>query len=64
VRVEFERLESWVQSEYDWELNRDAVLRKGMVQLEDGEEVELEMIQDEEDDYAPVVVDLPDSSDP
>ncbi|KAL4871894.1 AAR2 protein-domain-containing protein [Aspergillus spectabilis] len=64
VRVEFERLEGWVKSEYDWELNRDAVLRKGMVQLEDGEEVELEMIQDEEDDYAPVVVDLPDSSGP
>ncbi|KAL4875768.1 A1 cistron-splicing factor [Aspergillus karnatakaensis] len=62
VKTAFERLESWVQSEYDWELNRDAVLRKGMVQLEDGEEVELEMLQDEEDDYAPVVVDLPDSN--
>ncbi|KAJ0421754.1 A1 cistron-splicing factor [Aspergillus carlsbadensis] len=58
VRTEFERLEVWVKSEYDWELNRDAVLRKGMLQLEDGEEVEMEMIEDEEDDYAPVVVDL------
>ncbi|KAL5343969.1 A1 cistron-splicing factor [Aspergillus crustosus] len=63
VKVEFEQLESWVKDEYDWELNRDAVLRKGMLQLEDGEEVELEMLQDEEDDYAPVVVDLPDASD-
>jgi len=58
VKTEFERLEEWVKSEYDWELNRDAVLRKGMLQLEDGEEVEMEMIEDEEDDYAPVIVDL------
>ncbi|KAL4912319.1 A1 cistron-splicing factor [Aspergillus aurantiobrunneus] len=56
VRAEFERLESWVKSEYDWELNRDVVLRKGMLQLEDGEEVEMEMVDHEE--YAPVVVDL------
>ncbi|KAL3467041.1 A1 cistron-splicing factor [Aspergillus heterothallicus] len=58
VKTEFERLEAWVKSEYDWELDRDAVLRKGMLQLEDGEEVEMEMIEDEEDDYAPVIVDL------
>ncbi|KAL2836180.1 AAR2 protein-domain-containing protein [Aspergillus pseudodeflectus] len=58
VQAEFERLESWVKNEYDWELNRDAVLRKGTLQLEDGEEVEMEMIEDEEDDYAPVIVDL------
>ncbi|KAL2856614.1 A1 cistron-splicing factor [Aspergillus pseudoustus] len=58
VKTEFERLEEWVKSEYDWELNRDAILRKGMLQLEDGEEVEMEMIEDEEDDYAPVIVDL------
>ncbi|OJJ01190.1 hypothetical protein ASPVEDRAFT_129440 [Aspergillus versicolor CBS 583.65] len=59
VRTEFERLEAWVKSEYDWELNRDAVLRKGMLQLEDGEEVEMEMIDhEEEEEYAPVVVDL------
>lgn len=59
VRTEFERLEAWVKSEYDWELNRDAVLRRGMLQLEDGEEVEMEMIDhEEEEEYAPVVVDL------
>ncbi|KAL2834348.1 A1 cistron-splicing factor [Aspergillus cavernicola] len=57
VKTEFERLEAWVKSEFDWELNRDAVLRKGMLQLEDGEEVEMEVI-DEDDDYAPVIVDL------
>ncbi|KAI9368828.1 A1 cistron-splicing factor [Aspergillus egyptiacus] len=58
VKAEFERLEAWVKDEFDWELNRDAVLRKGMIQLEDGEEVEVEMINEEEDDYAPVIVDL------
>lgn len=58
VRMEFEPLEAWVKSEYDWELNSDAVLRRGMLQLEDGEEVEMEMIDHEEEEYAPVVVDL------
>ncbi|KAL4987251.1 A1 cistron-splicing factor [Aspergillus falconensis] len=58
VKKEFERLEEWVGRELDWELDRDAVLRKGMVQLEDGEEVELEMVDHEEEEYAPVVVEL------
>ncbi|KAL4910471.1 A1 cistron-splicing factor [Aspergillus multicolor] len=59
VTREFARLEEWVREEYDWELDRDAVLRKGMVQLEDGEEVELEMVDhDDEEEYAPVVVNL------
>ncbi|RDW90723.1 AAR2 splicing factor family protein [Aspergillus mulundensis] len=59
VKREFGRLEEWVREEYDWEMDRDAVLRKGMVQLEDGEEVELEMVDhDDEEEYAPVVVDL------
>ncbi|KAL4784033.1 A1 cistron-splicing factor [Aspergillus varians] len=63
VKTEFERLEAWVKSEYDWELNRNAVLRKGMLQLEDGEEVEMEMVDhEEEEEYAPVIVDL-DSAD-
>ncbi|KAL6238769.1 hypothetical protein BDW75DRAFT_200935 [Aspergillus navahoensis] len=58
VKREFRRLEEWVGRELDWELDRDAVLRKGMVQLEDGEEVELEMVDHEEEEYAPVVVEL------
>ncbi|KAL4998012.1 A1 cistron-splicing factor [Aspergillus recurvatus] len=58
VKKEFGKLEEWVGRELDWELDRDAVLRKGMVQLEDGEEVELEMVDHEEEEYAPVVVDL------
>ncbi|KAI9934665.1 hypothetical protein ASPWEDRAFT_44124 [Aspergillus wentii DTO 134E9] len=59
VKTEFEKLERWVQEELDWELNRDAFVRKGMFQLEDGEEVELEMEDDEDDEtgeYAPMVV--------
>ncbi|KAL4749754.1 hypothetical protein BDW72DRAFT_177554 [Aspergillus terricola var. indicus] len=58
VKKEFGKLEVWVRGELDWELDRDAVLRKGMVQLEDGEEVELEMVDHEEEEYAPVVVEL------
>ncbi|GES58299.1 AAR2 domain protein [Aspergillus terreus] len=57
VKSEFAKLEAWVREEYDWELDREAVVRRGMVQLEDGEQVELQMDEDE-DEYAPVVVDL------
>ncbi|GKZ16927.1 hypothetical protein AbraIFM66951_010644 [Aspergillus brasiliensis] len=66
VKTEFDKLESWVKEEYDWELNREVFVRRGMVQLEDGEQVELDMHDDDEDDelgeYAPMVVDLGDNS--
>ncbi|KAL4888495.1 A1 cistron-splicing factor [Aspergillus ambiguus] len=62
IEQEFARLEAWVHDEYNWELNREAVVRRGMVRLEDGEEVELEMNDDDGDDeigeYAPMVVDV------
>ncbi|KAL4797145.1 A1 cistron-splicing factor [Aspergillus venezuelensis] len=59
VKREFEKLEEWVKNEFDWELDRDKVLRRGMVQLEDGEQVELEVDDhEEEEEYQPVVVDL------
>ncbi|OJK03705.1 hypothetical protein ASPACDRAFT_57085 [Aspergillus aculeatus ATCC 16872] len=62
VKTEFEKLEAFVKEEYDWELNRDVILRRGMVQLEDGEQVELEVAGDNEEEelgeYAPMVVDL------
>ncbi|KAI2857989.1 hypothetical protein CBS147343_9724 [Aspergillus niger] len=65
VKTEFDKLEAWVKEEYDWELNREVFVRRGMVQLEDGEEVELDMHDDDEDDelgeYAPMVVDLGDN---
>ncbi|EAW13915.1 AAR2 splicing factor family protein [Aspergillus clavatus NRRL 1] len=62
VKTEFDKLATWVKNEYDWELNREAIVRRGMVQLEDGEQVELEMNDEDGDDetgeYAPIVVDL------
>lgn len=62
VKSELEELEAWVKEEYDWELKRESIVRRGMLQLEDGEEVEMEMNGNDEDEetgeYAPVVVDL------
>ncbi|KAF5859487.1 hypothetical protein ETB97_002839 [Aspergillus alliaceus] len=61
VKDNFKKLETWVKDEYDWELNRGAFVRRGMLQLEDGEQVEMDMSDNEDDEkgeYAPVVVDL------
>ncbi|PGG99613.1 hypothetical protein AJ79_08473 [Helicocarpus griseus UAMH5409] len=62
VKRELGLLEEWVQREYGWELRRGMTVRRGMVDLEDGERVELEVAgaeeEDESGDYAPVVVDL------
>lgn len=61
VKYELDKLEAWVKEEYDWDLDRVHIVRRGMVQLEDGEEVELEMNGDEDEEtgeYAPVVVDM------
>lgn len=62
IRAELEELEAWVKEEYDWELKRESIVRRGMLQLEDGEEVEMDMDDNDEDEetgeYAPQVVDL------
>lgn len=62
VKDELEELEAWVKEEYDWELKRESIVRRGMLQLEDGEEVEMEMDDNDQDEetgeYAPVIVDL------
>lgn len=62
VKAALEELEAWVKEEYDWELRRESIVRRGMIRLEDGEEVEMEMDDNDEDEetgeYAPVVVDL------
>lgn len=62
VKYELDKLEAWVKEEYDWELKRESIVRRGMLQLEDGEEVEMEMDENDEDEetgeYAPLVVDL------
>ncbi|KAL1992209.1 hypothetical protein VTN49DRAFT_4241 [Thermomyces lanuginosus] len=64
VRREMDTLEKYVQKRFDWELRKEAILRRGMVQLEDGEQVELTMEGADEDEetgeYAPVVVEMPD----
>lgn len=62
VRSEMNALEQWVRTEYGWELRKDSIMRRGMLQLEDGEQVEMEMSGADEDDetgeYAPVIVDM------
>lgn len=62
VKFELDKLEEWVEAEYDWELRRGAVVRHGMLQLEDGEQVEMDWDGNDEDDetgeYAPVIVDM------
>jgi A1 cistron-splicing factor AAR2 len=62
VKTELDKLEVWVKEEYDWELKRDSIVRRGMLQLEDGEEVEMEMEDNDADEetgeYAPMIVDL------
>lgn len=54
-------LESFLKAEYGWELG-DSFVRRGLLELEDGEQVEVEMDEllgeDERGEYAPVVVDL------
>ena len=61
VKEEMESLENFLKREYGWELG-DEFVRRGMLELEDGEQVEMEMEEmdgeDERGEYAPVVVDL------
>lgn len=61
VRDGMESLEAFLKREYGWELG-DEFVRRGMLELEDGEQVEMEMEEmegeDERGEYAPVVVDL------
>ncbi|EFQ97732.1 AAR2 domain-containing protein [Nannizzia gypsea CBS 118893] len=65
VKAEFIILEKWVNEEYGWELAKESTVRRGMVELEDGEQVELEVKgaeeEDETGDYAPVIVNLEES---
>ncbi|KAL8762615.1 MAG: hypothetical protein Q9184_001416 [Pyrenodesmia sp. 2 TL-2023] len=61
VKEEFEEVEKWAKEQYGWELG-DEFVRRGMLELEDGEMVEMETGEmegeDESGDYAPVVVEL------
>ncbi|KAL8791093.1 MAG: hypothetical protein Q9213_000300 [Squamulea squamosa] len=61
VKEEFKNVEKWVKDRYGWELSDDFT-RRGMLELEDGEMVEMETREmegeDESGEYAPVVVEL------
>jgi A1 cistron-splicing factor AAR2 len=62
VKTELDKLEAWVKEEFDWELRRESIVRRGMLQLEDGEQIEMEIEDNDADEetgeYAPLVVDL------
>ena len=61
VRDKMREVETWLQEEWRWELS-DSWVRRGMIELEDGETVEVEVAEmegeDERGDYAPVVVEI------
>jgi A1 cistron-splicing factor AAR2 len=58
---ELDELENYLRGEHGWQLDSDFV-RKGMLDLEDGERVEMEVPgyeeEDESGEYAPTIVDL------
>lgn len=61
IKEELEALEAFLKKEYGWELG-DEFVRSGMVDLEDGEQIYVEVEdmdgQDETGEYAPVIVDI------
>lgn len=62
VEEELDGLEEWLNEKHGWRMNQ-TVVRRGMLDLEDGERVEVDMgageDEDEEDgEYAPTVVEL------
>ena len=61
IKKEMEALEKFLKSEYGWDLG-DEFVRKGMLELEDGEQVYAETEEmegeDERGEYAPVVVEI------
>jgi A1 cistron-splicing factor AAR2 len=61
VMDEMDELERYLSVDHGWRLDSD-FLRKGMIELEDGERVELEVTgyeeEDESGEYAPTIVDL------
>ncbi|KAF2644619.1 hypothetical protein P280DRAFT_175475 [Massarina eburnea CBS 473.64] len=59
---EFEDLQDFLQKEFGWELDDSTYVKRGMLDLEDGERVEMDMNGVDEDDeageYAPAIVEL------
>lgn len=62
VKAEMEKLKQTVERLLGWELRSEFTVRRGMLQLEDGEQVEMDVSDAEEEEetgeYAPVIVDL------
>ncbi|KAJ6172539.1 hypothetical protein N7470_001606 [Penicillium chermesinum] len=60
VKVELAKIERWVKEEFDWDLKPADFVKRGMLQLEDGEQVEMDVSDNDEDEetgeYAPVIV--------
>lgn len=60
ILEKYKDIESLVKGKFDWVLDTKDVVRRGMIQTEDGEMVELEMAgleeEDETGEYAPVIV--------
>jgi A1 cistron-splicing factor AAR2 len=61
LKVELKQLEEGLRDEYGWESGKD-MLKRGLLELEDGERVDMDMDgadeEDETGEYAPVVVNL------
>jgi A1 cistron-splicing factor AAR2 len=61
LKAELKQLEDGLRDEYGWESRKD-MLKRGLLELEDGERVDMDMNgadeEDETGEYAPVVVDL------
>ena len=55
LKDEVSNLQALFESKYGWQSERD-ILRRGMLELEDGERVEVTMPEVDEDEYEPVVV--------
>ena len=58
----FDELQDFLQREFGWDLDESAYVKRGMLELEDGERVEMDMNGVDEDDeageYAPAIVEL------
>ncbi len=61
LKAELKQLEEDLRDQYGWECSKD-MLKRGLLELEDGEQVDMDMDgadeEDETGEYAPVVVDL------
>ncbi|KAL1610372.1 hypothetical protein SLS60_002039 [Paraconiothyrium brasiliense] len=61
IMDEFDALQEFLQKEFRWQLD-DSYVKRGMLELEDGEQVEMDMNGADEDDetgdFAPTIVEL------